>query len=297
LKKEIIFGKILMVKFMNVVRVTDLGFCFGVKSSIQIALNELHKKDKQIYILGMLVHNTIVCNSLKQMGIKMIELDELSQVDKLNSKIILSAHGTNPELKNELIRKGYSIIDSTCKIVEKNKLEIDRYFDEGFDIIYIGKRNHPESIAVEDKVHLVESVDDCNNLNIDNNRIVILNQTTMTQDNIDKLSLAIINKYPNALNVTSMCPITKERQEKLLSEVILHHDYNDYWIVFGDKSSNNTNKLFEIIKGYTNNCYLVSSIRELELLSLRPAYTIYVTSGTSTPMGFIEKAINYLEEL
>ena len=285
---------------MKVIKATELGFCYGVSNSIKLVLKELEQNtfNKKIYLLGMLVHNEIVCNSLKQMGVELINIDELDNILKNKEKgtIITTAHGTCEEIIRKIQRNGFKLVDSTCKIVEKNMKEIDRYLSNGFDIIYIGKKNHPESKAVENKVHLIENGNDVEKLNINNNRIVVLNQTTMSENDLSSNTEFILKKYPYALINTSICPATLTRQQKVLEEVSKHHDLKDYWLVFGDKSSNNTNKLLEIIKRYTNNCYLVSSIKELELLSLRSTYNIYVTSGTSTPIAFINKAIEYLEK-
>lgn len=282
---------------MKITLLENVGFCHGVEESLTI-LEKNYQPDKALYLLGMLVHNEIVNNELKKIGIKIINESELQNLDKnpYDKIIFTTAHGTDPKIIQFIKKRGYQLIDTTCPIVRKNNELINHYYQDGFEIIYIGIKNHPESTAVKKYVHIVENKNDIDNLNIINNRIVVISQTTMTKDNIDYLYQLIIKKYPNALNNTSICPFVKKRQDELNDFVSKNHSPLDYYLVLGGKMSNNTLKLVEIIKKYTNSVSLLSSFNEIYELNLKDRYNVYITSGASTPMKFIREVKDFLEK-
>lgn len=283
---------------MIITILNNVGFCNGVEKSLEIVENNFDIS-KETYLLGMLVHNESVNNEIKKAGIKIISPDELKLFDKnnpYNKLIITTAHGTNENVINYIQKLGIKIIDTTCPIVKKNNDLIKRYYQDGFEIIYIGIKKHPESESVKQFIHIVETKADIDSLNITNNRIVVISQTTMTEDNINNLLNNILEKYPSALNVTSICPFVKARQDEVKNIVNQNHSSLDYYLVLGSKLSNNTKKLVEIIKKYTNNVYQISSLDDLYSLNLKTRYHIYITSGTSTPQKFVREVKDFLEK-
>lgn len=281
---------------MKVIVLPDVGFCYGVKRSIDFCKEHKDSK-KALFLLGMLVHNDLVNKSLLQNGFQMIENDNdlLYQLKKHQDGIFIStAHGISEKTKKRIIDAGAKLIDTTCPVVNENRQKIIRYYQNGYDIIYIGKKGHAEGEAVKEYIHLIENDSDINQLLIQNPNIVIMNQTTMSEMDFKSLIPLIHQKYPWALEDLCICPFTLKRQKNVLEEINLHHSCHDKWLVVGDIKSNNTNKLFELIKDHTNNCYLVNSVLEIMPLKLSSDDTIYICSGTSTPNQLIEEIKEYL---
>ena len=278
---------------MKITMLTNIGFCEGVNRSLSV-VEENYRSDQPTYLLGMIVHNEIVNNELIKHGIKII--DEKDVLKQPIGTIITTAHGTKKETINSLIKAGFRIIDTTCPIVTQNNKLIERYNNDGFDIVYLGIKNHPESKANEEIVHIVQTREDIDQLKINNNRIVVIAQTTLTEENIESLSSYLLKKYPYALMHTSICPFVLNRQKEVEECVKVHHDSTDYYFVLGSNLSNNTRKLKEVIQRYTENVRIVSELDDLSSFIFKERYHIYLTSGTSTPISFIREIKSYLDQ-
>ena len=281
---------------MKIIVMPKVGFCYGVERSITLT-KELSHNDfpKPYYLLGMLVHNDIVNNDLINHGFKILNSpDEIDNI--IEGTLISTAHGLRDDLKDKINKKNLPIIDTTCPIVLNNNRKILKYYQEGYSVIYIGKHNHQESNVIKEYIHLIENINDINNLNITNNNIVLTNQTTMSIYDIDNLSKVVLDKYPSTIIDTIICPATKERQDTLIKELEKHHDINDYWIIIGDKKSNNTNKLVEIVRNITNNYYFIDNKNDVNKINIQEDYNFYITSGTSTPNNVIEEIIEELKK-
>lgn len=284
---------------MEVIRVVPSGYCKGVINAINIA-----KKTKQdnpsipVYILGMIVHNSFVSDSLKKLGI--ITLDDsnktkeelLDTID--NGIVILTAHGTKDSIKKKAIEKGLKVVDGACEDVIKTKNIILEYLNKDYDVIYYGKKGHPESdaiISISNKIHLISDINDIDLLNIKNDKIVVTNQTTMSYIELNKIIDSILIKYPSAKVIKEICNATSSRQL-----AILNIKDGDLLYVVGDKKSNNTNKLVEIGKqSKINKVLLIESKNEIKKEDLVGLKKIYVTAGASTPPTLIDEVIDFLK--
>lgn len=277
---------------MNIIKTKKAGFCFGVERSITLTKKTKDFYQKPYYLLGMLVHNSIVNEQLEAEGFKIINNLE----EHLNEKatFISTAHGIQDNVQ-QLIEENHNIlIDTTCPIVIKNNKKIIEYFKNNYDIIYFGKNNHQESLVIKDYVHIIENQNDINDLEINNDKIVLVNQTTMGIDELHLIENKVKQKYPNCLIDTLICPSTLERQNELKELLNQYNSDKDLWIVLGDKKSNNTTKLYETAKANTTNCYFISSINELNEVNFENINNIIITSGTSTPNSFIDEIYEYL---
>lgn len=283
---------------MKIVIMPKVGFCYGVERSITMTKELINGNyQKPFNLLGMLVHNNIVNDELKSLGFNIIDINNLADVlNNTNGTFITTAHGIKKENSQMIKDMGFTLIDTTCPIVLNNNNKIYKYYQNNYDIIYIGKRNHQESNVIKEYVHLIENENDIHNLNISNNLIVLTNQTTVSIVQIEYFSKLIQEKYPNIIIDTCICPATKERQQKVLEEVKLHHSQLDKWIIIGDKLSNNTKKLVEIIKEYTDKYYFINCIEDVDNLDILENDTLYITSGTSTPNTFIDEVIEKIKK-
>lgn len=278
---------------MNIIKTSKTGFCYGVERSITLTKDTSSNFDKPYYLLGMLVHNTLVNEELELNGFQIVNDFE----NHLNEKatFISTAHGIHEAIKHKINKSGNVLIDTTCPIVIKNNQKIINYFKNNYSIIYFGKKQHQESFVVKDYVHIVENKNDIDKLKIKNENIVLVNQTTMGIDELKEIENYIKQKYPRCLIDTLICPSTSERQNEIKSLLKMYNTDKDFWLILGDRKSNNTTKLYETTKSNTKNCAFISNIDEIKNLCFKNIDNIVLTSGTSTPNNFVEDVYSFLE--
>lgn len=279
---------------MNIIKTSKTGFCYGVERSITLTKETSKNFDQPYYLLGMLVHNTLVNDELTLNGFKIIESIEKKLTEK--ATFISTAHGVHEDIKQKINKSGNILIDTTCPIVIKNNQKIYNYFKDNYTIIYFGKHNHQESFVVKDYVHIVENIADIDKLKINNENLVLVNQTTMGIDELKEIENYIKQKYPRCLIDTLICPSTSERQKEIKSLLTMYNTEKDFWLILGDKKSNNTTKLYETAKLNTKKCAFISSFNELNTLCFDNIENIIITSGTSTPNNFVEDVYSFLEK-
>ena len=283
---------------MEIKKVIPNGFCKGVIRAINIALKakEDHPHEK-IYVLGMIVHNHFIKEALEQKGI--ISLDDAKYsrrelIDQLeNGVLIFSAHGSDQKLIDRAKNKGLLVIDATCLDVIKTKNLIKEHLTKGYDVIYIGKKGHPECeaiLSISSKIHLVSSINDLDDLAIINKKILITNQTTMSIFEIKDIVDSLLVRYPEAIVQDEICQATSQRQK-----AILKLKDCDLLYIVGDPLSNNTEKLRKIaLEAGIKKVRKIQSALELDLSDLKDVEKVYVTAGASTPAYLIDQVFQSL---
>ena len=285
---------------MEIHRVVPSGYCKGVINAINIAKKAREDyKDKNIYVLGMIVHNSYVTSELEKLGIVTLDDSKKSKeelIDELNDCVVIfTAHGISDKIKQKAIDKGLITVDASCVDVLKTQDIVKDYLNKGYDIIYFGKAKHPEAeavISISDKIHMVTKLDDIEKLNIDNDKIFITNQTTMSYIELQDMFDLVKKKYPSVTILKEICNATSSRQK-----AVFDIKDGDVLYVVGDKKSNNTNKLVEIAKRNIKHVYLINSKDEIKKDDLIGQSKIYVTAGASTPPVLINEVIDYLNTL
>lgn len=285
---------------MEIKRIVPSGYCKGVVNAINIV-----KKTKQeypnenIYILGMIVHNSYVSKQMEDLGVITLEDPNLSKEELLDTidkgVVIFTAHGISDKIKQKALDKGLICVDASCVDVLKNKDLIKSYLDKGYDVVYFGKKNHPEAEAIlslSNNIHLVSNISDIDNLNISNDNLFITNQTTMSYLEVEDMLKLIKDKYPTCIIQKEICNATSSRQL-----AITNIKDGDVLYVVGDVKSNNTNKLKEIGSKYFKKVFLISNYKEINKKDLVNENKIYVTAGASTPPILIDEVIDYLSKL
>ncbi|MDO7907361.1 4-hydroxy-3-methylbut-2-enyl diphosphate reductase [Paenibacillus sp. JX-17] len=286
---------------MEVLRISPRGYCYGVVDAMVLARQAARNLDlpRPIYILGMIVHNSHVTNSFEEEGIITLDgpnrMEILKQVD--SGTVIFTAHGISPEVRKLAREKGLTTVDATCPDVTKTHTLIEEKAAAGYEIIYIGKKNHPEpegAIGIApDHVHLIEKEEEIDDLVIPSGKIVITNQTTMSQWDIKHIMKKLLEKYPGAEVHNEICLATQVRQEAVAEQA----GQADLVIVVGDPRSNNSNRLAQVseeIAGTT--AYRISDVTELKQEWLQGVSKVAVTSGASTPTPITKEVITYLEQ-
>lgn len=284
---------------MEIISVVPRGYCQGVVRAIQIA----HKTAREhahepVYMLGMIVHNQFVVEACKKEGIQFIEspgktrLELLDEID--HGIVIFTAHGISDAVRKKAEDKHLTIVDASCPDVEKTHKLVKDHIAQGGDVLYIGKKGHPEAegtVSLSDHVHLITCKEDVNDLK-GLHHVLITNQTTLsildTKDIID----ACLKAYPDAQVSSEICNATRIRQE-----AVMHLKDVDVLIVVGDKRSNNSNQLKQIgLSSGIQDAYLIDSVTDLKEDMVKGRNRIAVTSGSSTPNELTKQVIDFLKQ-
>lgn len=281
------------MKNINIIKIIPQGYCKGVICAIK-TINELLKKDtyqKPYYMLGKLVHNAHVTSAYEELGIKVI--DDYTNIK--SGTIIVTAHGLSTIKKQEIIDKGLTLVDTTCKEVLKIENNIRAKIKDNYQILYYGKRNHPECnsiLSIDNNIHLITSYEDIENLNILDNKIYFTNQTTMSYLDILDIVKILKDKYENIEIDIDICNASKARQLALINAL----NQCNMIIVVGDRNSNNTSKLKEICEKNNKEVYLIENIEDINNINIPDNITIGVTAGASTPNKLVDEIIKKIKD-
>lgn len=286
---------------MKVQKISPRGYCYGVVDAMVIAKNAAMDTTlpRPIYILGMIVHNKHVTDAFEEDGIITLDgsnrLEILEKVDK--GTVIFTAHGVSPQVRELAKRKGLVSIDATCPDVTVTHTLIEEKTAEGYDIIYIGKSGHPEpegAIGVApDKVHLVETLEDVNSLELESEKIIVTNQTTMSQWDVVHMMERLKERFPHSEVHKEICLATQVRQEAVAEQAV----GADLLIVVGDPMSNNSNRLAQVSQDIAGTpAYRISDVSELKLEWLEGIENVSVTAGASTPTPIVKEVMKFLEQ-
>ena len=284
---------------MIINKIEPQGYCHGVINALKI-INEALKDNNTIYSLGSIIHNEHVINDLKNKGVITIEekgLSRLELLDKINEgTVVFSAHGVSPLVYEKAKSKNLKIIDATCPMVHLVHKKITEHLNLGYDCIYIGANGHPECegvLGISNKIHFISSIDDINNLNINNDKIYVTNQTTLSIYDIEDIFNELKNKYPNIIIDDKICNATTVRQKALANQPKC-----DLCIIVGDKKSSNSLKLYkvstEIAKTKT---IFIDNLKSLDKEILKDVNIVNISSGASTPSELVDEIIEYLNTL
>ncbi|MBG9791838.1 4-hydroxy-3-methylbut-2-enyl diphosphate reductase [Paenibacillus dendritiformis] len=286
---------------MEVRKITPRGYCYGVVDAMVLAQQTARNLDlpRPIYILGMIVHNRHVTDAFEDEGIITLDganrLEILDQID--SGTVIFTAHGVSPEVRKKAREKGLTTVDATCPDVTRTHDLIREKTAEGYEIIYIGKKGHPEPEGAmgvaPDKVHLIETEAEIADLKVGTDRLVITNQTTMSQWDIKHIMNRLIARFPTAEIHNEICMATQERQAAVAEQAT----GCDLVIVVGDPRSNNSNRLAQVSEEIAGvRAYRISDLSELKREWLDGVRIVGVTSGASTPTPITKEVIAYLEQ-
>ncbi len=286
---------------MKTIKITPRGYCHGVVNAINTIANlDLLSTKKPIYILGMVIHNKQIVEALNNEDLITLHSDSLTRLELLDQidkgTVIFTAHGVSPDVYKKAQAKGLDIIDTTCVDVLKSQKTIKDLVSSGYSVIFIGKHHHPESEAakgISENVYVVENIDEMNNLNINNPKIALTNQTTMSIFDIFYISEAAKKRYPNIYIIDEICNSTRIRQEA----VIKQDKTIDHCFVVGDKLSNNSRKLVDVsINEARIDATLIENVEDINVDKLKTYSTVSVTSGASTPTKVTNEVITFLSQ-
>ncbi|CAI8930440.1 4-hydroxy-3-methylbut-2-enyl diphosphate reductase [Brevibacillus sp. IT-7CA2] len=286
---------------MEVIKISPRGYCYGVVDAMVLALRTAQNFDlpRPIHILGMIVHNAHVVEAFEKQGIKTLDgEDRLALLDQIHEgTVIFTAHGVSPEVRKKARDKGLTVVDATCPDVTKTHDLIREKVAEGYHVLYIGKKGHPEPEGAmgiaPDHVHLVQKLEELNALDLPTDKLIVTNQTTMSQWDVKHLMDAILQRFPGVEVHNEICLATQVRQEAVAGQV----GEADLCIVVGDPRSNNSNRLAQVSEEIADvPSYRIADLSELDIEWLRGKKNVAVTSGASTPTPLTKEVISFLEQ-
>lgn len=289
---------------MQIIKISPRGFCSGVVNAWKIVKDTIKQNPEcRVFMLGWFVHNQKMLDEVRSDNLFILDDTNLTRYElvknlkvKPNDILILSAHGTDEKTIKLAKSKGLKIIDTTCEYVYKTHDVIKNGLINNKQVVYLGKQNHPESLAalsISDKVILVTDPQQLMDINF-NLPTIITNQTTLSIYDLKSCYQFIEQHFTDYEIKNDLCLATQQRQEALINL----KTKLDVLIVVGDNKSNNSQQLLKIGK-YKKIplCFLVNSLQEVQSLNLNPKYVVGITSGASTPTSLTNTIIKYLQEL
>ncbi len=282
----------------KIVLAPHAGFCFGVERAIELAekASKLAKEGKKVFTYGPLIHNPQEIERLKKLGVEVLK-DE-SQLGE-NTVLILRSHGIPPQKERELRAKGVEIVDATCPYVKAVHEAIVRLVKEGYFVVLVGEKNHPEVLGTwgyltdaGGKGIIVETLEDLKPA-LSKQRVGILAQTTQNESFFKEV-VGETALWVNELKViNTICNATSIRQEEVreLAPKV------DVMVIVGGKNSGNTTRLYKIAKSLNPNSHHIETEEELKEEWFKGARTVGVSAGASTPRWIIERVLRRIEEI
>ena len=259
---------------------------------VQIALDTF---GAPIYVRKEIVHNSYVVTDLAKKGaIFVSELDEVPE----GARVIYSAHGVSPAVRQRAKERGLKVIDATCPLVTKVHVEAIKFAKQGYSLVLIGHRDHDEIEGTQgeapDVTQVVSTVQEVDDLIVpDPNRVAYLTQTTLSLDEARDMITALKQKFPNIVGPHSqdICYATENRQVAVKS--VAH--VADLVLVVGSTNSSNSNRLVEVSKNLHTNSYLIDTADAIRLEWLDGVSTVAVTAGASAPEVLVKDVVEYLQ--
>ena len=271
------------------------GFCAGVVRAIDVVQIALETFGAPIYVRREIVHNRFVVNDLAEKGAIFVhDIDEVPE----GARVIYSAHGVSPAVREISNQRKLKVIDATCPLVTKVHVEAVKFARQGYSLILIGHRDHDEIEGTlgeaPEETQVVSTVEEVDALEVPNpERVAYLTQTTLSLDEARDIIQALKTKFPSIVGPHSqdICYATENRQVAVKN--VAHRA--DLVLVVGSNNSSNSNRLVEVSRNLDTIAYLIDNSDAIQPEWLENAQTVAVTAGASAPEVLVQDVICYLQ--
>ena len=280
---------------LKILLASPRGFCAGVDRAIDIVEKTLKKFGAPVYVRHEIVHNKQVVENLKKLGAIFVE--ELNEIKDNTRPVIFSAHGVPKTVPEEAENKKMFYIDATCPLVTKVHKESERHYKNGYQIILIGHKGHPEVIGTmgqlpKNSIKLIETESDAVSLKVDefNKPMAYVTQTTLSVDDTKNIIKILKKKFPNIKSSIKedICYATTNRQEAVKK---IARNCNMFFVI-GSENSSNSKRLVEVAKkSGCKKSELFDFSKDLPVKEIMNSKTIGLTSGASAPEKLIQNFI------
>jgi len=287
---------------MEVVRIAPRGYCHGVVEAIRMAKKVgAEHRGEPVAMLGYLVHNEHVTRELETAGVRLVDApDRMAGLDQIDAgTVIFTAHGVSPRVVETARARGLNVVDATCSDVTRTHDLVRRLLDAGREVVYIGKRHHPEPEGVVGidpaRIHLIESIEEADAVEFaPGTRLAVTCQTTLSMWDTKAIIDRLAERFPDIEVHNEICLATQERQEAAVRAA----EDLDCVVVVGSTRSSNSRRLVQVVEERGGRrAFLVDTADELDPAWFRGMRRIGVTAGASTPTQITRAVITALEAL
>ena len=267
---------------MEVILAQHLGFCYGVKRAIEIARQNA-SADGSSSTLGPIIHNPQMVERLKNEGVGTVgSLDEME-----DGLVIIRSHGVGPKVYEEAESRGLELVDATCPHVKKAQLSAKQLSEEGYTVVIVGEKNHPEVKSIFEwtshGAHIIETEAEANALPRIG-KLGIVSQTTFSGDRFQSIVSCLLEKSREIKILRTICTATDLRQAAALELA----EKVDVMLVIGGKNSANTSRLAQLCATKCKT-YHIETVAELRDEWINHVNKIGITAGASTPDWIIKE--------
>ena len=275
------------------------GFCAGVDRAIEIVKKSIDKFGSPVYVRHEIVHNKHVVESLKKIGAIFVE--EISEIKDKSRPVIFSAHGVPKKVPKEAEELNMKYVDATCPLVSKVHREAENMYKNGYHIILIGHKGHPEVIGTmgqipENGITLVETIEDVKKIIFKKDeKLSFITQTTLSVDDTKEIIECLKKRFPkiNEPKKEDICYATTNRQAAVKKIA----KFCDMFFVIGSRNSSNSKRLVEVAsKAGCNESELIHSESEIPLDKIGKCKTIGISSGASAPEIIVQDFLSKIKE-
>jgi len=278
---------------MEVIVADNAGFCFGVKRAIKMANDTLDGAGSAVKSLGSLIHNPQVVSSFHKRGLEVVaDLDQVSS----DETVVIRSHGVGPEMKDQAVRRGLKIVDTTCPFVTKAQQYAAKLIEDGYKVVMIGDRNHPEVIGVvahtDNKAIVLDTVEEAEKLKFIP-RMGVVFQTTHAIGHVQEVVGALLKRGKEVRVFNTLCGATTSMQKtaiELAGEV-------EGMVIVGGRQSANTAQLTEVCRRVNPRVLQVESAEEIEDGWFTGLTRVGVSAGASTPDEVIAEVVDRITRI
>ena len=269
------------------------GFCAGVVRAISVVEQALEICEGTVYVRKEIIHNRYVVDELRDRGAVFVE--ELDEVPD-GGVVIFSAHGISPAVRDTARRKRLHTIDATCPLVTKVHLEVVHFAKKGYTIIFVGHKDHDETIGTLGEapgaIRVVGSREEAERVQVaDPQRVVYLTQTTLSVDDTREIVDVLHRRFPALKSPPKedICYATQNRQDavKALAAQV------DVLLVLGAPNSSNSLRLCEVARARNIRAYLIETAADIRLEWLEDAKVVGLTASASAPEILVQQVVEF----
>ena len=269
-----------------VIMAEHAGFCFGVKRAVD-AISEALKTAPEVWTIGLPIHNPQEVSRLEGLGLRVADND--SEVPD-GAKVLIRAHGEPLDVVERLKARGIDVEDMTCPFVRKAQEKAALLSQEGYHVVLLGDKNHPEikgiigHVSDTGNAEVIADEDEASQLQF-HAKTALISQTTQREERLERIAGILVGKSSELRVCNTICKATAQRQEA--ARELVRNNNLDGVVLIGGKSSANTGKLRDILEAEGVNVLWVEDEKETEANS--DWFTVGIAAGASTPEWLIHK--------
>jgi len=278
---------------MEVIVADNAGFCFGVKRAIKMANDTMDAAGARAKSLGSLIHNPQVVNSFRKRGLEVVA--DLDSVDPEDT-VIIRSHGVGPELKNQAVGLGLKVVDTTCPFVTKAQQYAAKLIADGYKVVMIGDKNHPEVIGVvahtQNQAIVLDTVEEAEKLKFIP-RMGVVFQTTHAIGHVQEVVGALLKRGKEVRVFNTLCGATTSMQKtaiELSSEV-------EAMVIVGGRQSANTAQLAEVCRKVNPRVLQIEAADEIQEDWFQGLTRVGLSAGASTPDEVIAEVLDRITKI